>query len=233
MTLPQWTTSAATTKVGVMPEGNRVWRCSYSGTAGNGTVVVNTFHVVSEPDLLATADESAVGVRDALHTALTTKYRAMVASFDMVDALTVREELAPGSTAIPQEAVQTISALGTRSAPEQFLSQGLCALATLDSNAAIRGGKGRMFLPPAYYSGAASSGGTWLSSNAYWTNAVTFLNELLTTHHSGAATLGHNLVPVLYSRTRRARGDSSYWFELTGYRLRTRQHFLRSRTTSP
>jgi hypothetical protein len=231
--LPLWTTSDRRCTVVPMPEGNRIWRCSYDTTNYTGVTIVNTFHVKSVPDLLATSDESAAGVRDALNTALTTKYKAMVASFDTVNALTVREELAPGSSAIPGEAVATIGAVGTRSASDQYLSPGLCALATLDSSAAIRGGKGRMFMPPAYYSAAAASNGTWLSSNSYWTTMVTFLTELLSTHHSGTTDLGHNLVPVLYSRTRRARGETNYAFDLTGYRLRTKQHFLRSRTTAP
>jgi hypothetical protein len=171
--LPLWTTSDRRCTVVPMPEGNRIWRCSYDTTNYTGVTIVNTFHVKSVPDLLATSDESAAGVRDALNTALTTKYKA------------------------------------------------------------IRGGKGRMFMPPAYYSAAAASNGTWLSSNSYWTTMVTFLTELLSTHHSGTTDLGHNLVPVLYSRTRRARGETNYAFDLTGYRLRTKQHFLRSRTTAP
>lgn len=209
------------------------WRCSYTTTSYTGVSIVNTFHVVARPDTGVVTDASADAVRDGLHTALTTKYRAVVASIDTVQSLVVRQEVNPTSGDIPAESVQTIGLAGTRSASDQFLAAGLCCLATLDSNAAVRGGKGRMFMPPAYVSSAAASNGTWLSTNAYMTTIKTFLDELISSHHIGAAGLGWTLAPIVYSRTRRARGDSNYYFDIVAYRQRTIQHFLRSRMTAP
>jgi hypothetical protein len=209
------------------------WRCSYTTRSYTGVQIVNTFHVVARPDTGVLTDASANGVRDALHSALTTKYRAIVGTIDTVESLVVRQEVDPNGTAIPAESVQTIGLAGTRSVGDQFLAAGLCCLATLDSNAAVRGGKGRMFMPPAYTSAAASSNGTWLATNAYFTTIKTFLDELLQSHHVGSAGTGWSLDPIVYSRTRRQRADPNYYFDIVAYRQRTIQHFLRSRMTAP
>lgn len=205
------------------------WRCSYHSTTVYGTDVVNTFHVVARPDTGVLTDASADGVRDTLNTALTTKYKALIGTAGQLLSLVVREEVDPTGGAVPAESSLTINAAGTLTQSSQHLSQGLCILASIYTNAAVRSGHGRLFLPPPIDETFTAGGGTWSSTGAAWVNAKAFMDELMNTHHNGGAGTGWDLVPIVYSRTRRARGDANYYFDVKSYTMRSRQHFLRSR----
>lgn len=209
------------------------WRCSYSSTYPGGVQVVNTFHVVARPDGGVTTDASASTVRDTLHSALTTKYRACTPSFATVDSLLVRQEVDPTSGDIPPESLQTIGLAGTRTASNNDTPLSMGLLAKLATNAAVRSGHGRMFLPPACDHLALAGGRNWDSTNVYWINSKAFLDELVQSHHAGVVLLGWNLDPIVYSRTRRARGDAAYYFDITGHVMRPAPHWLRSRATAP
>jgi hypothetical protein len=209
-----------------------VWRCNYDSIRG-GVGIVNTFHVVARPDS-GSDDPSADTVRDVLDAALTTKYRALLTADATVLDLTVREELAPGSSDIPRESVKTIGAAGTRTVTDTNLPNSITQLVTIRTNAAVRSGHGRLFLPPPVNSNALTATGIWRATDAYWINATTFMTELNLNHNWTVLGLpvGH-LSTIVYSRTRRARGDSAYYFDMTGYVQRTAPHWLRSRSTAP
>lgn len=209
-----------------------VWRCSYESTR-LGVTFVNTFHVVGRPTLPAD-DPSADTVRDVLNTALTTKYRAVLSNDTTLQTLTVREELDPSSHDIPRESVLTIGALGTRAVANTNMPPSMTLLATIRTNAAVRSGHGRLFLPPPIEQGALTANGIWLTTNGYWIASNTFMAELINDHtFTVLGVPAGSIDPVVYSRTRRLRGDSNYYFDVTAYVLRTIPHWLRSRATAP
>lgn len=209
-----------------------VWRCSYESTR-SGVTLVNTFHVVARPTS-PLDNYSADTVRDVLHAALTTKYRAVASTDTTVQSLTVREELTPGSTDIPRESVQTIGLAGTRAVADTNLPASMTLLATIRTNAAVRSGHGRVFLLPPVEQAALTGSAIWRTTNAYWLNAITFMAELISDHtHTTLGVPDGSIDPVIYSRTRRERGDANYYFDVTAYVLRPAPHWLRSRATAP
>lgn len=210
-----------------------IWRCSYEVDHSTGVRFVNTFHVVVHDSSLVLGGGSAAQVRDVLHSALTTKYRAILPTNCTVQALVVREELAPGSTAVPEEASQTIGAAGTLSTSGDMLPPPTCILATFYTNAAVRSGHGRMFLPGCGPAANLTSAGTWDTTTTLWTALAAFLDELKTNHGAGIFGTDFTAHQVIYSRTRRAAGASSYWFDVQSYVRRQQPHWLRSRLSAP
>ena len=212
----------------------QLYRAAYVSTHSSGVRYVNTFHVVARSQEFTTGDESAAGVRDALHTALTTKYRALLGTDVQVETIVVREELAPGDTTPPDEASTTINLAGTFALTTDRNPPALCTLATFYTNAAVRSGHGRMFLPSSPQPADLDTNGSWQTNRAYWTTTLpAFLNELKAEHTTGNQGAGHTLSQVVYSRTRRAAADPFHYFDVTSYTVRQLAHFLRSRTTAP
>jgi hypothetical protein len=209
-----------------------VWRCSYESTRA-GVTVVNTFHEVARPDA-GSDDPSADTVRDVLTAALNTKYRAVLPTDATLQSLTVREELPPGSTDIPRESVATIGLAGTRTITDTNLPMSMTLLATIRTNAAVRSGHGRLFMPLPTQQNCLTAQGIWQVTNAYWIASGAFMAELNLNHNWTVLGVpsGH-LATVVYSRTRRARGDAFYYFDMTAYVLRPAPHWLRSRSTAP
>jgi hypothetical protein len=210
-----------------------IFRCAYNSDHTTGVRMVNVFHVVTHNTSLLTGDTPASAVRDALHAALTTKYRAILPTTLTVQSLVVREELAPGSTAVPEESSQTIGLAGTLSTSGDMLPVPTCILSTFYSTAAVRSGHGRMFLPGCGPAANLNSGGQWDTATALWTAVAAFLDELKATHSGGGFFTGFDAHQVIYSRTRRAAGAAQYWFDVQSYTRRQAPHWLRSRLTAP
>lgn len=211
----------------------QVYRCAWNSDTDTGVRIVNTFHVVARPQAFTTEDESAAAVRDALHAALTTKYRATLATDITLQSLVVREELAPSDQSVPDEASQTIGLAGTQVPSGDRLPWSTCLLATFYTNAAVRSGHGRNFLSPGTSASNLTAGKIWDTASTVWTNAGTYLTELMAAHSTGSSNAGHDLAQVVYSRTRRAQSLPEYYFDVVSYTRRTQPHWLRSRASVP
>lgn len=210
-----------------------VYRIALEATGWRGVKIVNTFHVKASDSAPLNPDPSADSTRDMALSAYRDKWKAILTTLDTFDGISVVEEVANPGHDIPQASFGTVGAAGTRTASDQFLSSGLCILAKISTNAAIRSGHGRMWLPPALTSSAAAGTGTWASGNVYWTLTQTFLNAVTATQTPGGIFGTQTFEPVVYSRVRRARGEANYYFGITGYTMHTDQRFLRSRVTIP
>lgn len=208
-----------------------VWRCSYESTIA-GTSIVNTFHQVARGAPI-TGEIGADEVRDTLTAALNTKYRACLTPEYTLLSLTVREELAPGDTSIPQESVATIGLVGSLAESTPSLPYSLSPLVTIRTNAAVRSGHGRLFMPSPLSAGALTTGGLWFTTHAFWIAHTAFFTELNLNHNMGTLGSDGHLATIVYSRTRRAAGDPDYYFDMTGFIQRTKPHWLRSRATAP
>lgn len=210
-----------------------IWRCSYNSDHSSGVRLVNTFHTVVHDNSFVPGGPSADVVRDALHSALTTKYRALLPTNVTVQSLVIAEELAPGSTAVPEESAQAIGLAGTLVTAGDLLPVPTCALVTLYTNAAVRSGHGRMFIPACGPAAALDPAGKWDTTTTFWTALATFFDELKSSHTNGFFDTNFSAHTAIYSRTRRARGDAAYWFDVTSYSRRVSPHWLRSRLTAP
>lgn len=210
-----------------------VYRIALEATGWRGVKIVNTFHVKADDTVIANPDPSADATRDMALAAYRDKWKAVLTTLDTFDGISVVEEVANPGHDIPSASFGSVGLAGTRSAADQFLSSGLCILAKISTNAAIRSGHGRMWLPPAITSSAAAGTGTWATGNAYWTTVGTFLDAVVAVQTPGGLFGTQRFTPVVYSRARRARGESNYYFGVTGYSRHSDQRFLRSRVTIP
>src|SRR5689334_3775947 len=154
----------------------QVYRCAYESTC-QGVQIVNTFHVVADQASGETGPSSADSVRDALHAALTTKYRAILGSDTTVGSLVVREELDPGSLDVPAMSVQTIGLAGTGGIGPPRAPLSLTQVVAFKTDAAVRGALGRMFIPVADANTLTSSG-QFTNSGAWVTAVNAFFDEL-------------------------------------------------------
>jgi hypothetical protein len=106
----------------------------------------------------------------------------------------------------------------------------ICAWAKTKTNAAVRGGHGGFFGTPAV--DEAAFGGTHgqiATGNAYYLAVRAFADALLAGHDMGVLGADGHLSYVIYSRTRRFRGDDQYYFDGQSVTIDLRPHFLRSR----
>lgn len=213
---------------------DRWWRCAYLADHSTGVRAVITFHVGSTQDFGSLGIADAAAVRDALDGALTAKYRALLTTAWTLQSLVVREELPPGSTDVPREASKTIGLAGTTGGGSDMLPVPTCLLTTFYTDAAIRSGHGRMFLPAAVSATGLTGAGLWETTSTWYGLTKTFLDELVSTHSVDDGASGTNtLHPIVYSRTRRAIPGAAFAFFITSYTRRLQPHWLRSRMTSP
>jgi hypothetical protein len=206
----------------------KYWRCSYQSALGT-IDVVNTFHVKADPTGIAD-DRGAEDVAADVDSWLTALYRALTPTLITLQTLTVREELAPGSTDIPAEFVHALSGAGTFSTAED-LPYELCLHVKAQTSAAIRSGHGGMFMPPVMHFPALSGNGrSWNPLGAYWVAVGAFFDALLDGHDwTTDLDLSGHLSYVIYSHTRRLRAEPNYAFDVTGYTRNPRPTWLRSR----
>ena len=209
---------------------SRVLRTTFhwSGLGQNGAT---SFHWALRPDHTGDFLQADVdAILTALGDNLKTPFKNMLATdFTLAEISGVTEEALP--SAIPFQGSYPVNLSGTRSHTDDRLPLGLSALVALRSNAAVRGGSGRFWAPPPIGSIALGGGHTWDHTQAYWLNVKSFCDALLHGATSGdwwaLSSTRANL--VIYSRTRRLRGDANYFFDVTSYAIRDEPHWLRSR----
>lgn len=213
----------------------KLWRAAYTCTHSNGVQAVNVFHFVDRPDALSTITGSAGAVRDALHAGLTTKYRACIADKWTVNTLVVSEVLSPTSTDVPDQSSVTIGLAGTVLTSGDQLPIPVCPLVTFYSNAAIRSGHGRVFMPNPGNASALASNGNWdLAGTPFTTPYTNFTTQLRAAMNPDVPDGPDSVLSqVVYSRTRHGAGLAQYYFDVQSSTLRALPHWLRSRMTAP
>jgi hypothetical protein len=148
-----------------------------------------------------------------------------------IDTVTAREELAATDTSIPEEHVKNVGLAGTRDASGYEVSGALCGMIKKATGAPVRGGTGRLFAPPVFRASELDAGGFDPSGNYHpaLDNMSGDMEGSLTGVGSVLGVGGSTLDPVVYSKTRRNRGDANWFFQITGCPVSTRQHWLESR----
>lgn len=204
------------------------YRATFQYTQRNETCFTSLAffgHATPNPTLNDVADAIMVA------TGLKDKMRSVLTVLDTLDSLLVRELLAPDDTAVPSEVVRSIAQAGLNSAGDDMLPNAVSGLLHVATNAAVRSGHGRMWLPSPRASAAAAADGTFNMAAGYGLGVTALITELGHYNRGGSrwTTFGADFGAGVYSRTRRLRGETNFAFQATAYSLRPRWHWLRKR----
>ena len=156
-----------------------------------------------------------------------TTFRAALRNDVTVDQVKVTQELAPDDPSPPPQGVFAVNAVGTLSLGDAKLPIWYTAKIAKKTGAAVRSGHGWLLMPLSANSAHLTAERIDLTT-AYFT-ALTNLCGTLDDQFSVGTVIVHNYKPVVYSRTRRARGDADYWFNITSCVFSPRPAMLRSR----
>lgn len=198
------------------------WRWHYGTLLG-----VTGFHCLTDLPTGGTEPDVA-DIATAHDTHYTTAFRACTHNSIVVDALHVREEVDPTSGDVPSVAQHDINLAGTLGTSSHSLQQQLCPLISLKTNAAIRSGRGWMFMPPLLDKGLLGTDGYIDGTTVAWTNLNAFAALMDDELDYGTVIISHSR-PVVYSRRRRQLGRSPWTFKVDHAVVRGLPHFLHSR----
>lgn len=201
----------------------REWRLSLKSSDTGGVVYINTLAIKVDmigPDM---DEASPTEVCDGCDTWLSTYYRQCLRN-----SLTLQElQVMQLGVAEPLEGAKTIGSAGMLvDNTGDVLPDGACGILTLKTALATRSGRGRMFIP-----GPERS--AYVTQNV-WNPALGYLDAIGAL--GGRILAGHDLTVGLNQWHISARvwsrvlGESH---DVTGYVVRNRIHWLRSRTTAP
>lgn len=198
-----------------------------------GTITgVSTFHVHAVSSApLGSSSPSAHDLADKVDSVIGAKFAAVVPMTGALDTINVVEETDPGDLSAIPEAYEKVVARSATYNPSTFnVASALCGMLKVRTNAAVRSGHGRLFLPPVFSSTPLAANNTWATSSTWLTAVQALATELQNGFEAGSWwTAGWDARLVVYSRTRRARGISTYYFGVTGVALDPQQRWLRSR----
>jgi len=139
----------------------------------------------------------------------------------------VYERLAPGSTDAPGVASEVLALAGTYSAGSDRLPGGIATYIGLKTAKAGRSYRGGTHWPGSFNSADLTSGGIWEAASTFRVALVTVGDKIIDVI-SDIDAAGTDLKPVIYSRTRHARGlDPTE--DLTSYVLNLTPRFVRRR----
>jgi hypothetical protein len=197
----------------------------------DGTTIVNTGHFKVENINTGINDPSPATVGDDLWSKIGAKYRALLGTNAVVHSMTILEELAPDDTSIPRLYIKSLELAGTRTPPATVLQAAMCVMAKYNTNAPVRGAIGKMFLPPILSSADLISGGKVDLTLTFGVACIAFANEWATTSPHGTGLDEYHTVPVVYSRTRRRRGEPFYYFGITSATVSPLERWLDRRAS--
>jgi hypothetical protein len=209
----------------------KLWKCSFVGHYSGGALTVNSLHYVERLEPLEDA-ASAAAVADHVDQKLRAAYLACLPNSVLVDEVVAREEVrwwAPYNE-IPDVGSKAVNASGGRGTGSSCLSRAAAAKISIKSNAATRGGHGWILIPAGMNAAELGANGDWASTN--WDN-LQALAALLDDNIAWGTLPTHTLNPIVYSETRRRRGDANYYFDVQKATAAKPMTWLRSRISVP
>jgi hypothetical protein len=206
----------------------KYYRCALEYTLGS-QLMVNTFSVMGDSATHFSGADDAQALADFIggNSSFTGAWQGVTPSAMSIDQLLVTEMLSPTDTALPEVGSHSIGINGTLGGADVQVPDSLCCVLTLRTNAHIRSGHGRMFLPPVHHA-------DWISGQLVTSGYGALVDALI-------AELGHWNeggtrwgIPggwgiAVYSRTRRSRAIEPPAFWVTGYTRHDQLTWLRSR----
>lgn len=207
--------------------GPRIYRLAIESHE-SGVAIATVLHVKADP-LAPLADPNFSSLIGECDSWLSSAYRAMLSDEGTLDTLTLTETRASSDDSVPPQAVHVDGGAGTRSA-SGFVPTEVCAWVHARTNAAVRSGHGGFFGTPTVDSTVFSdTGGTIQTPTQYYIRLAAFTALLLAGHGIGLGGIDGHLSYVIYSQTRRDRGDAEWYFDVAGATIDRHMHFLRSR----
>lgn len=146
--------------------------------------------------------------------------------------IAVREEVDPSGDDVPAEAAVDLDLTGNLTASPNSLPVPACAWVKFKTGNATRSGRGGTHLPPISSSSVLDSVGRIVSTSPPWAPYVALAAAMLDVLDDVFSSTG-DIKPIIYSRTRRARGQEPFTFDLTSATVDTNVHWLRRRQTAP
>lgn len=197
-----------------------------------GQRCVTGFHCrISDASILT--DIGMGSLLDAVDTALTTTFRAMLRTSDTLTEWAVKREPDPTDAGdIPEGRSKIKNLAGTSAISGNLAPPEMCLVCSVKTSVLSRSARGHMFLPP-IFAATHVIDDTVDAASASYTTAQNFRDALDTIRGSGGFTSGSPSFTaplVVYSKTRRRRGQSPWLFDATSTSVRNRSHWLRSRS---
>lgn len=184
-------------------------------------------HVKADPGGIS-GDQGAEDVATDVWAWLDTDYKSVLATEGTVLDLLALEEIAPGGSGVPDAYLLSINSAGTLSTPNN-LPMELTMHLQSKTGVPVRGAHGGIFLPPPLSSTFLTGDGLgFATSGDYWTNSGALADTLLEGADWTGVGTGHYSY-VIYSKTRRAAGASTYAFDVTSITRNPKPTWLRSR----
>lgn len=198
-----------------------------------GQDMESTYCIFGDDSVFDWTPTNAQGLADKLGgaTALRDAWKNLLVTSDTLNSVGVRELVAPGGSGVPTEGSHSFGLAGTRSFGVAALPLEVGGIVRIHTDAAIRSGRGYFHLPPARATTtmSVSQPDQFNTSDAYWTLAAALVTELGHWNQSGSAWSSGDWGMGVYSRTRRARGLSTFAFHAVSYTVPNSVKWLRSR----
>ncbi len=209
---------------------NTIWRVSFEGTGSHNEDVVTVLHV-KDHTTLDIDNLDASQVCDNVDTWLTTLYLNMAATSYTLVAIKATEEVEWWNHAIGRQHVKAKGVFGTRAGADGKTPWGMCFWSKLGIAEVFKGNHGGYHTPPVMNSGELVGTQTVNTAANIWPSMGSFNDALLAGHDHNLGT-GH-LSLVLYSTTRRRRGEANYYFDATSLTRSVTPRLLRTRVSVP
>jgi hypothetical protein len=142
----------------------------------------------------------------------------------------VYQELDPTSTDIPEAARRELALSGQAATGDELEPFALCPWIKFGTGLASRSARGGTHGAPVIATYALDDGGLFDTGTAWWSaldDLAGYMLDRLASPFDGF--LGVDLQPVIYSRTRRARGQTPFTFDLSSAAPSRVPRFLRRR----
>jgi hypothetical protein len=214
----------------------RVYRFALAGIdSDSGQECVHNLHYQTDVPIAGSEPSADTVLNELLEHFSTSgtnllKWANVATTLHTFTHASVRSEIETGSGDVPEAAGVDLAIVGLRTAGSNFLPSAVCPWIRLKSASAIRSGRGGVHLPPTLNEAVLEAHGVYSATSSYWTNVLALAASILDVLDDVFSTTG-DIKPVIYSQTRRDRGES-YTFDLTAADpsrqprwLRTRQEF--------
>lgn len=196
---------------------------------------MNTLHYRLEGDSAFSGNEPTIAdACQEVYNKLGAAYRACLYGDRTLRAVTGRTEVQTwlGEVATAGEYVAGVA--GTLIGGDGKVYRAQSMVVNLKSDVASRSARGWIMLPGSVNSADMDGAGNWSASGSYYTAAVA-LAALLddTIQHDVLSVHAWHLKPIIYSRTRRKRSQSPYYFDVKSATAKRDPRWLRRRVTAP
>lgn len=205
---------------------SRVYRATVHAEFNDGTLIEPSLHY--QTDVPTGGDEPApADVADGIWGVWGTQFLACCPPTVSVHDLVVTEQVLPPDTAV--QGSKHVGLNGSIIGSGTGLPRGLVPIINLHTDTVSRNARGHICMP-------SPLDNSFLVGNN-WSSGMIAALDALAAKLDDSFDLGTIIIthvnPVIYSRTRRVRGQSPWTFRVTSASTNHVPHWLRSRMTSP